>query len=491
MSFLKGMFGGGSKDEDEVDENAKVAVDVKQNVTVTLTRPMGLVLEPLTEKNKGAVITEIVEDGNADKSGMLQVGDILLSCSFQDAEECALENAWYENIVEELAGEVDCTIITLVIQRTVFEDDQDMLTQTADAKRYWEEKRAAKRKAPKVLRRTPGVEPKDVRVEIGKGALGSGNFGTVFRGTFDGNKEKNTQDVILKNAKVDVLAAEELLESEMDLNYHVYANAKGTCARFMGCLELGPNDGGELYNGTLTEGLWLMWANEGENTVEKLMLEGSDKLASAMRCEDITELGVAKFATKALLESLAKLHATGVVHRDIKPANIIVAEKDGGALKLIDLGAAALCLPDPKNPAQTLLNYYPGVGPADPRYCRDDELYLLPEGAPRPTNENAIKLWKAHLPDRFDCVSAGITLVQLAVVGLRPPEALDVFVNELEAMKWDVEKWRSEKSASSGYYFGALDANGGAGWSLVTELTRPDRKQRIDAEQALEHPFFK
>merc|ERR1712086_346343 len=159
MSFLKGMFGGGSKDEDEVDENAKVAVDVKQNVTVTLTRPMGLVLEPLTEKNKGAVITEIVEDGNADKSGMLQVGDILLSCSFQDAEECALENAWYENIVEELAGEEDCTIITLVIQRTVFEDDQDMLTQTADAKRYWEEKRAAKRKAPKVLRRTPGVEP--------------------------------------------------------------------------------------------------------------------------------------------------------------------------------------------------------------------------------------------------------------------------------------------------------------------------------------------
>ena len=49
---------------------------------------------------------------------------------------------------------------------------------------------AAKRKAPKTLRRTPGVEPKDVRVEIGKGALGSGNFGTVFRGVFAGDAAK-------------------------------------------------------------------------------------------------------------------------------------------------------------------------------------------------------------------------------------------------------------------------------------------------------------
>lgn len=41
------------------------------------------------------------------------------------------------------------------------------------------------------------------------------------------------------------------------------------------------------------------------------------------------------------------------MHRDVKPANLIAAEKDGGVLKLIDLGAAAMCLGD--NP----LNYYP------------------------------------------------------------------------------------------------------------------------------------
>ena len=143
---------------------------------------------------------------------------------------------------------------------------------------------------------------------------------------------KRQQDVILKNAKADVLAAEELLECEMDLNYHVHANARGTCARFMGCLELGPKDGGELYNGTLTEGLWLMWANEGESTVESLMLKGSGALAAAMRCEDPTELGVTRHAMTQVLSSLARLHEIGVVHRDVKPANVVVAERDEGCL---------------------------------------------------------------------------------------------------------------------------------------------------------------
>ena len=96
---------------------------------------------------------------------------------------------------------------------------------------------------------------------------------------------------------------------------------------------------------------------------------------------------------RELLESLARLHACGVVHRDVKPANLIAAEKDGGVLKLIDLGSAALCLGD-----APLLNYYPGVGPADPRYCKPGELYLLPEGSPRPTEANAEKLWRAHAP---------------------------------------------------------------------------------------------
>jgi hypothetical protein len=44
-------------------------------------------------------------------------------------------------------------------------------------------------------------------------------------------------------------------ESEMELNEQVHFNAKGTCARYMGCIELSVLEGGELYNGTLTGGV--------------------------------------------------------------------------------------------------------------------------------------------------------------------------------------------------------------------------------------------
>ena len=94
--------------------------------------------------------------------------------------------------------------------------------------------------------------------------------------------------------------------------------------------------------------------------------------------------------------------------------------QDGGVLKLIDLGAAALCRGDTEP-----LNYYPGNGPADPRYAKSDELYLLPPGSPRPTKDNVDKLWRAHRPDRFDSWSAGCTMLQLAVVGLRTDAALE------------------------------------------------------------------
>ena len=486
-----GMFGGNkTTTADPKDKkadapltaaNCKIATGEKERLTVTIDRPMGMVLEPLDEKGKGAIVTELVDGGNADRSGMIQACDILVAVSFAGGETQSLENRWYESILDELAGEPDCPNVTLTLERAVLEDDEDMLTITADAKRYWEEKRELKaRGGPKVLRRTPGVEPKDIKVL--PGPLGSGNFGTVFRGVFKGD-----QDVVLKNAKVDVMAAEELLECEMDINYHVHANAKGACARFMGCIELGANDGGGFSNGTLTEGLWLMWANEGENTVEALMRRGTAPLAAAMACADATELGVTKKAMGELLASLARLHECGVVHRDVKPANLIAAEKDGGVLKLIDLGAAALCLPMPET-----LNYYPGDGPADPRYAKADELYLLPPGSPRPTADNAAKLWEAHKPDRFDSWSAGCTMLQLAVIGLRTDAGLERFLADYASVGYDVDAFRGEKMGEYGGFadFAALDANGGAGWDLCQRLMEAERDARVSCEAALSHAFF-
>ena len=77
-----------------------------------------------------------------------------------------------------------------------------------------------------------------------------------------------------------------------------------------------------------------------------------------------------------------------------------------------------------------------------------------------------------------------------AVVGLREPARLDACVAELEALDWDVQAWRAEKSAGTGYDFTALDANGGAGWALAAALVVPDRKARVSAEEALNHAFF-
>jgi len=73
---------------------------------------------------------------------------------------------------------------------------------------------------------------------------------------------------------------------------------------------------------------------------------------------------------------------------------------------------------------------------------------------------------------------------------LRPANKLDAFVTELETMNWDVQKWRAENREKSGHDFTALDANDGAGWSLLSQLTHPDRKKRISAEQAMGHAFF-
>jgi len=464
-----------------------VASAEKTRVEVTLGRPMGLVLDPIDASKgrggKGAVVLELVEGGSADSSGMIEIGDVLIGCGFDASTENNMENAFYETILDTLGQEPDRTSIKLAFERVVLVDNQDMLGITADAKRYWEEKREAKLRAPKALRRTPGVEPEDIRVNVKGGPLGSGSFGTVFRGTFKG------QDVVLKIANKTTMAAEELLECEMDLNYEVNSKAKGTCAKFMGCIEIDPRKGGELYNGTLTDGLWLMWANEGMFTVEQLMNKGTAQLAEAMGCTGTTELAVTRKAMTELMTSLSRLHAAGIVHRDVKPANLIAAEKDGGVLKLIDLGAAALCLEKP-------LNYYPGVGPADPRYCKADEMYLLPTGAPRPDPKNMPKLWAAHTPDRLDCFSAGVTMMQLAVPGLRPEAALATFMKEYATTGYDLKAWSDKVAGGGGGFkqgvldFGALDANGGAGWDLAQRLMDPERAARISAEAALKHPFL-
>lgn len=139
-AFLNGFFGGASKTaEADAAETAvaQVASGEKTRVTVTIARPMGMVLEPLDER-KGAVVTELTEGGNADNSGMIEVGDILVGCGFGAPDEIDLYNTWYETILDTLGEAPDEPTIQLMFERALLEDDQDMIGVTADAKRYWE-----------------------------------------------------------------------------------------------------------------------------------------------------------------------------------------------------------------------------------------------------------------------------------------------------------------------------------------------------------------
>ncbi|EEH56128.1 LOW QUALITY PROTEIN: uncharacterized protein MICPUCDRAFT_65587 [Micromonas pusilla CCMP1545] len=197
---------------------------------------------------------------------------------------------------------------------------------------------------------------------------------------------------------------------------------------------------------------------------------------------DVGETGVTRKAMKELLGALARLHAAGIVHRDVKPANLIVSNVDDGVLKLIDLGSAAMCL------GETPMNYYPGDGPADPRYCKPGETHLIPEGCPRPTKDNMKKLWNVHRPYAFDVFCAGTTMMQLAVVGLRSDAAIEKFLAEFcGKCNYDLVAWRKEYGDETrGLSFAALDVDDGAGWELAQALMTPERDARITAEKALE-----
>ena len=90
---------------------------------------------------------------------------------------------------------------------------------------YWERKRNERTSGKKMLRRTVGVVPDDIRVSK-NGPLNQGNFGLVFLGTWKGEK------VILKTSQKNVLWADDLLDAELEINEFVHRNAKGTCASF-------------------------------------------------------------------------------------------------------------------------------------------------------------------------------------------------------------------------------------------------------------------
>lgn len=247
------------------------------------------------------------------------------------------------------------------------------------------------------------------------------------------------------------------------------------------------------------EPLWLVWTYEGASTLADLMMkkefpynletllferalkipEGPDRKAS-----------IIKAAFQQLLEGLEACHKNGIVHRDIKPQNCIVSEADR-RVKLIDFGAAA--------DLRIGINYVPNQYLLDPRFAPPQQ-YIMSSQTPRapPPVLAAILspvLWRLNSPDRFDMWSVGMILLQMAFPPLRTDSGLVAFNRALsEQHNWDLNAWRRAMifRGSKEYIegFAVLDALGGGGWDLVTQLVTYKPQDRLSATAALAHPWF-
>lgn len=443
-----------------------------KEIIVHIERPLGVILET-SANGRGALVSEISPDSNAYRCGKIAVGDIFTQVCGPDETvllDC-VEDKLFDDILSSLQSP-SVSIFTIKLKRPV-----PLSLESLDSSNYWETQRMKKMQGAQILRRTVGVEPKDIRIDI-NGKLGEGNFGIVF-----GGKWKN-ENIILKTSKTNILGAELLLDNELLINEAVHREAKGSCARFLGCCEIGEADEGEIYNGTLSKGLWLLWAREGENTLGEA-LRTSPTLSSSqyMQCyrgDETDDIMIYRRIIIDIGKCLLSLHSAGIVHRDIKPDNILISNQ---GMKLIDLGSAAKCLSEP-------INYFPGEGPADPRYCKDDELYLLPKEASKPNHSNLEKLWKDNLPDRFDIFSTGITLIQMFVPELRSDDELAIFKKELIESDYDLLHWRNTKCSFPEVYLRPLDEHGGIGWDFLGKLLAEKRKDRITAQEMLAHKFL-
>ncbi len=174
-----------------------------------------------------------------------------------------------------------------------------------------------------VPKREAGPSPQ----EIGPGAvlaekyliedkLGTGSFGTVYRG---------------KHLSLQQAVAIKVLQTSM-------APASEALARFRregisACRVRHPNAVSVLDFGITSTGVayLIMELLEGHSLAEELKTKGT---LTPLRCAQIIE---------PICEVLSEVHAQGMVHRDIKPANIFIHRGHAGEIiKVLDFGIAKL-----------------------------------------------------------------------------------------------------------------------------------------------------
>ncbi|KAG2452996.1 hypothetical protein HYH02_002333 [Chlamydomonas schloesseri] len=360
-------------------------------------------------------------------------------------------------------------------------------------------------RAPLKAKQTKAIDKNDI--VLGK-RLGTGGFGTVFKGELKEEGGVKTP-IIIKKAK-------EFGEAEVWMNERMSRVAGHHVAEFVTAFDESLNVPLPAAAGKRpapaqptspldANSIWLVWVYEGDNTLSSLMerrefpynleplLFGRELRAPR---GPVRELVTIKEAFRQLMQAVAACHSVGIVHRDIKPANCIVSERDK-KIKLIDLGAAA--------DLRIGINYVPNEYLLDPRYAPPQQ-YIMSTQTPRPPPKPVAAflspvLWTMEKPDRFDMYSCGITLLQMVFSHLRNDNALIAFNKRLQELKWDLPAWRREEEAklptakgaladSLEAGFEALDADDGAGWDLLLRLLAYKPSDRPSAAAVLAHPWL-
>ena len=360
--------------------------------------------------------------------------------------------------------------------------------------------------------------------------IGEGSFSEVYRGVVEG-EDGSSQNVIAKAYKKNVRGRDW---------FSFYADERATCRRLAetNCAGVAP------FLGVCGSDAYLVWKDVGVLTLETCLARATDgdgafrALAAAFgqnvdSNDDFTnEVGSTQARAalflrlaKALLESVADLHAHEVVHRDVKPENVLVTASAvaGGPPRalLVDLGGAAdLVTGVNTDSSETIFD--PTYG-APEQFTRDDSRRgadAIPIARANPIADALAKLGVPGLggvgSDRaaglsasgaaptpgLDAFALGLTLLRVATPALYSADAMararramdatadrlgDPAGTELRGPSSVLDAWASGPGGES-CDFALLDA--AQARSLVDGLATWNPDTRLTPREALDHPCF-